>query len=134
MVPRGDTNEFQNLILIPSPNDFVIIKTIPSFLKACRVCGDGPAQGQDGLGRMKVRAKDAGLRGSSARGTATITQASEGCDQREQFLAVVSNKQQSAERQWQNLYPRKEIMVLGMGLEMAYRSIAGCHFRGLRPS
>ncbi len=67
--------------------------------------GTAPAQAQDGMGRKKARAKDAGLRGSSARESAEITQASEGCDHREQFLAVVSNKQQSAERQWQNLYP-----------------------------
>ncbi len=39
---------------------------------------------------------------------------------------VVSNKQQSEGGQWQNLYPRREIMVLGMGLKGEELMNKGC--------
>jgi hypothetical protein len=35
--------------------------------------------------------------------------------------------------EWQNLYPCREIMVLGMGLRNGMSVINQRHFRGLRP-
>ena len=35
--------------------------------------------------------------------------------------------------EWQNLYVRRTIMVLGMGLGNGMSVITQCHFRGLRP-
>ncbi len=52
----------------------LLLKSVPS------IRGKASAQVQDGVGRMKVRIKDAGLRGSSAR-ESPYYWVNEGCDE-----------------------------------------------------